>query len=110
MWKQGGRGGVDILKFSSSRMYGRRQVRSGECIGQVQVRATPILYLVIIFLKSRHHTLKAFWRTRERLLQDRFKMSHHRKPRNAIKQNPEDVEWNRNETPLGTTRLKEVFN
>ena len=63
------------LMFSNSApvgFYGRRQVRSGECIGQVQVRATLILYLVIIFLKSHHHTLKAFWRTRERLLQDRF--------------------------------------
>ena len=47
-------------------------MRSRECIGQVQVRATLILHLIIIFLKSHHHNLKAFWRTREKLLQHGF--------------------------------------
>lgn len=31
-----------------------------------------MLHLIIIFLKSHHHNLKAFWRTREKLLQDGF--------------------------------------
>ena len=38
-------------------------------------------------------------------------MSHHKKSRNTIKQNPEDVEWNRNETPRNyPLESHEVFN
>ena len=44
----------------------------GECIGQIQVRVSFILHLIIVFLKCHYNTFRAFWRARERLIQDRF--------------------------------------
>ena len=64
---------VAALMFSNSAavrctLFGRYALESVSATLSV----TLILHLIIIFPKSHHHNVKAFWRKRERLLQDGF--------------------------------------